>query len=113
MVDSMAELTYSELLEIPENHSMNCGAIHVDETAVVSLDYPERCDCAVADLVGALRALERAQAKLATIDTEWADGLTNNGEFEFTTTSHCDGSNLRQWKRTPAHSAKAGPWLPA
>lgn len=41
---------------------------------------------------------------------EWAETLVNDGEFEFTVSGDCDGSNEKYWKRTPRRVIEAGKW---
>lgn len=42
----------------------------------------------------------------------WVDSLTNDGIFEYTTSSHCDGSHVTHWRRVPGltYEGNAAPW---
>jgi hypothetical protein len=42
----------------------------------------------------------------------WVDSLTNDGRYEYTVSSDCDGSNVQYWKRVPGKTyiEAASPW---
>lgn len=42
----------------------------------------------------------------------WADTLTNDGKYEYTVSSDCDGSNVQYWRRVPGKTyiEAAAPW---
>lgn len=42
----------------------------------------------------------------------WAETLVNDGTYEYTVSSDCDGSNVTHWRRTPetAYKGEASPW---
>ena len=42
----------------------------------------------------------------------WADALTNDGAYEYTISSDCDGSNVQHWRRIPGKTyvEAASPW---
>ena len=42
----------------------------------------------------------------------WADTLTNDGTYEYTVSSDCDGSNVQYWRRIPgkSYTEAASPW---
>jgi hypothetical protein len=45
-------------------------------------------------------------------EPRWADVLTNDGKYEYTVSSDCDGSNLQKWRRMPGklYIEDASPW---
>lgn len=67
-----------------------------------------------------LREFDRIAARRSPVETEenwetvWLEGLEHDDEFEYTSSSDCDGSNERRWKRAPEQRAfrPAGPWVP-
>ena len=46
------------------------------------------------------------------LEPVWAEGLENDGEYEYTTTWHCDGTFAAKWKRKPKLQAQEEyqPW---
>lgn len=60
--------------------------------------------------------LRTADAILAAgyrkLEPVWAEALDNDGEFEYTTTWHCDGTFAAKWKRKPRLQAleEYQPW---
>jgi len=42
----------------------------------------------------------------------WAETLINDGTYEYTVSSDCDGSNVNHWRRIPglAYEGQASPW---
>ncbi len=42
---------------------------------------------------------------------EWAEGLPNDGEYEYTSTGPCDGSYSIRLRRTPRARIKDGMWV--
>lgn len=42
----------------------------------------------------------------------WAETLVNDGTFEYTVSSDCDGSNVKHWRRIPglAYEGQPSPW---
>jgi len=42
----------------------------------------------------------------------WAETLTNDGTYEFTISSDCDGSNVQHWRRVPGltYEGQASTW---
>lgn len=48
------------------------------------------------------KAVERIHtAGYRKLEPIWAETLTNDGEYEYTTSSDCDGSNVTYWRRKP------------
>lgn len=45
-------------------------------------------------------------------EPKWAETLTNDGTYEYTASSDCDGSNVKHWRRTPGKVwiEDASPW---
>jgi len=45
-------------------------------------------------------------------EPSWADTLTNDGAYEYTISSDCDGSNVNHWRRVPGltYEGHASPW---
>ena len=45
-------------------------------------------------------------------EPSWAETLVNDGTYEYTISSDCDGSNVQHWRRTPglAYQGAAAPW---
>jgi hypothetical protein len=43
---------------------------------------------------------------------DWLGTSRNDGEYEYVTSSDCDGSNVHHWRRRPARRFEqdAGPW---
>jgi hypothetical protein len=62
-------------------------------------------------------ATEIAEAILAAgyvkAEPAWAETLTNDGTYEYTISSDCDGSNVQHWRRVPGliYEGQASPWL--
>lgn len=56
---------------------------------------------------------ETADAILAAgyrkLRPKWAETLTNDGAFEYTISSDCDGSNVKHWRRIPGMTSEAQP----
>lgn len=46
------------------------------------------------------------------MEPRWADGLVNDGTYEYTISSDCDGSSVQHWRRTPGTVCieDASPW---
>jgi len=42
----------------------------------------------------------------------WAETLDNDGTYEYTSSSHCDGTHIAHWRRKPAMRGEVsvGPW---
>jgi hypothetical protein len=42
----------------------------------------------------------------------WAETLLNDGDYEYTISSDCDGSSVRHWRRIPGmtFSSQPAPW---
>ena len=42
----------------------------------------------------------------------WAETLINDGTYEYTVSSDCDGSNVNHWRRIPGltYEGQASPW---
>lgn len=59
------------------------------------------------DLTGPL-----ARAGYRKLEPKWAETLTNDGTYEYTISSDCDGSNVQHWRRTPGTACieEASPW---
>jgi hypothetical protein len=45
-------------------------------------------------------------------EPSWAETLINDGTYEYTVSSDCDGSNVQRWRRTPGltYEGAASPW---
>jgi len=59
------------------------------------------------------KAVERIlEAGYRKAEPLWADTLTNDGTYEFTISSDCDGSNVQYWRRIPGKTyiEAASPW---
>ena len=56
----------------------------------------------------AVKALEDARVR-----PEFTEYLPNDGEYEYTSASDCDGSNVMHWRRRPRHVGEIFPWEPA
>jgi len=41
---------------------------------------------------------------------EWSDSLENDGTYEYTISSDCDGSNAKRWRRLPEATVPASKW---
>jgi hypothetical protein len=59
-----------------------------------------------------LRALLDELAPGADVgwQNEFQDSLVNDGTYEYTISSDCDGSNVIHYRRTPKRVITAGPW---
>jgi hypothetical protein len=53
-----------------------------------------------------------ATAPVVSGEAEWVDGLPNDGEWEYTISSACDGSNVQHHRRRPRYVRQYGPWEP-
>jgi hypothetical protein len=40
----------------------------------------------------------------------WQETLVNDGEYEYTVSSDCDGSNEKRWRRLPRRVVEASAW---
>ena len=41
---------------------------------------------------------------------QWQESLINDGVYEYTTSSDCDGANAVHWRRTPKRVIAPGTW---
>jgi hypothetical protein len=61
------------------------------------------------------KAVERILAAgYRKTEPKWAETLVNDGTYEYTVSSDCDGSSVVHWRRKPAVVAieDAAPWEP-
>lgn len=77
-----------------------------DELAQYIADNDEITHAELADAI-----LAAGYRKLEPV---WAEGLINDGEYEYTISSDCDGSNVKHWKRRPemVSTLEASSWEP-
>lgn len=60
-----------------------------------------------------MRAAQAEALREARVTAEFGDTVPNDGEYEYTVTSDCDGSNVRYLRRKPKSVGEHHPWEPA
>jgi CelD/BcsL family acetyltransferase involved in cellulose biosynthesis len=58
-----------------------------------------------------VRTEARRQAlEYARVRPEFDEYMPNDGEHEYTSSSDCDGSNVKHWRRLPRYVGEHHPW---
>lgn len=42
-------------------------------------------------------------------EAAWVESLENDGTYEYTSSSHCDGTHIAHWRRKPGKTYQADP----
>jgi len=60
-----------------------------------------------------IRAAQAEALRDARVTPRFSDSVPNDGVYEYTSTSDCDGSNRRYLRRKPQYHGDYHPWEPA
>lgn len=55
----------------------------------------------------------QASREVTDAQPQWADTLVNDGEYEYTSSGDCDGSNVKYWRRRPRFVIEYTAWEPS